>query len=47
MNGCFLVFVYETLKKGFPNHARHMEQARLMGTYRTRERYRLALHAGR
>jgi len=41
------VFVYGTLKKGFPNHARHMRQARRLGTFRTRERYRLILNGDR
>ena len=43
----FLVFVYGTLKKGFPNHDRHMASARLLGTYRTRNRYRLILNGER
>ena len=42
-----LVFVYGTLKKGFPNHDRHMPRARLVGTYRTRERFRLVLNGER
>ena len=47
MTGRFLVFVYGTLKKGFPNHDRYMPQARLMGTFRTRESYRLVLNGSR
>lgn len=43
----FLIFVYGTLKKGFPNHDRYMRQARLIGTYRTRDRYRLVLSGER
>ena len=43
----FLIFVYGTLKKGFPNHDRYMRQARLIGTYRTRDRYRLVLNGER
>ena len=43
----FLIFVYGTLKKGFPNHDRYMRQARLIGSYRTRDRYRLVLNGGR
>jgi gamma-glutamylaminecyclotransferase len=42
-----LVFVYGTLKKGFPNHERHMRRATLVGTYRTRERFRLVLNGER
>ena len=47
MTDHFLVFVYGTLKKGFPNHARYMQQARLVGTFRTRERFRLILNGSR
>lgn len=47
MTDRFLVFVYGTLKKGFPNHDRYMPQARLVGTFRTRERYRLVLNGDR
>ena len=36
------VFVYGTLKEGFPNHARNAG-TRLVGDYRTRERYPLLL----
>jgi gamma-glutamylaminecyclotransferase len=41
------VFVYGTLKKGFPNHARYLSDADLLGTFRTRERYRLVLNGER
>jgi gamma-glutamylaminecyclotransferase len=47
MTETFLVFVYGTLKRGFPNHARWMAQARLLGRFRTRERYRLVLNGDR
>lgn len=47
MSDRFLIFVYGTLKKGFPNHDRYMRQARLVGTYRTRDRYRLVLNGKR
>ena len=47
MTGRFPVFVYGTLKKGFPNHDRHMTRATLVGTFRTRERYRLVLNGDR
>lgn len=47
MTDHFLVFVYGTLKKGFPNHDRYMSQMRLVGTFRTRERYRLVLNGDR
>jgi chorismate mutase/prephenate dehydrogenase len=47
MTDRFLVFVYGTLKKGFPNHDRYMPQADLVGTFRTRERYRLVLNGDR
>lgn len=42
-----LVFVYGTLKRGFPNHGRWMARARLVGRFRTRERYRLVLNGDR
>ena len=32
-----LVFVYGTLKKGFPNHDNYMESARRLGKYQTVE----------
>ena len=47
MQDRFLVFVYGTLKKGFPNHDRHMPSAERMGTFRTRDRYRLVLNGER
>lgn len=47
MTDRFLVFVYGTLKKGFPNHDRYMQDARRVGTFRTRERYRLILNGDR
>lgn len=47
MTDHFLVFVYGTLKRGFPNHTRYMRQAHLLGTFRTRERYRLILNGNR
>jgi len=47
MSETFLVFVYGTLKRGFPNHARWMARARLVGRFRTRERYRLVLNGDR
>lgn len=47
MTDRFLVFVYGTLKEGFPNHDRYMLQARRVGTFRTRERYRLVLNGDR
>ena len=42
-----LVFVYGTLKKGFPNHTRWMAAARRLCRLRTRERYRLVLNGER
>ena len=47
MNDRLRVFVYGTLKKGFPNHARYLSDADLLGTFRTRERYRLVLNGER
>jgi gamma-glutamylaminecyclotransferase len=47
MTAAHLVFVYGTLKKGFPNHARWMAAARRLGRFRTRERYRLVLNGDR
>lgn len=47
MTQSYLVFVYGTLKQGFPNHARWMARARLVGRFRTRERYRLVLNGER
>jgi gamma-glutamylaminecyclotransferase len=47
MSDHWRVFVYGTLKKGFPNHARYLSDAHLVGTFRTRERYRLVLNGER
>ena len=41
------VFVYGTLKKGFPNHDRFMRSARFIGNCRTREAYPLILEGER
>jgi gamma-glutamylaminecyclotransferase len=38
-----LIFVYGTLKKGFPNHDRYMRSAEKLGNYRTAENYPLVL----
>ena len=37
------LFVYGTLKKGFPNHDNYMESAKELGTYQTVEKYPLVL----
>ena len=37
------VFVYGTLKKGFPNHDHYMKSARKLGKYQTSEKYPLVL----
>jgi gamma-glutamylaminecyclotransferase len=37
------IFVYGTLKKGFPNHARYMASAEKLGNFRTADHYPLAL----
>ena len=37
------IFVYGTLKKGFPNHHRYMQSAEKLGNYRTVENYPLVL----
>jgi gamma-glutamylaminecyclotransferase len=37
------IFVYGTLKKGFPNHDRYMQSAEKLGNYRTVENYPLVL----
>jgi gamma-glutamylaminecyclotransferase len=47
MSDRWRVFVYGTLKKGFPNHARYLADADLLGTFRTRERFRLVLNGER
>ena len=41
------VFVYGTLKKGFPNHGHYMESAKRLGNYQTIERYPLVLCGAR
>lgn len=41
------VFVYGTLKKGFPNHDNYMESATELGNYRTIEMYPLVLCGAR
>ena len=38
-----LVFVFGTLKKGFPLHNRGLSEARLIGAYRTQERFPLVI----
>ena len=38
-----LVFVYGTLKKGFPNHDDYMESAKRLGKYKTVEKFPLVL----
>ena len=38
-----LIFIYGTLKKGFPNHSLHMESAEKLGNYQTVENYPLVL----
>ena len=42
-----LVFVYGTLKKGFPNHDNYMESAKRLGKYQTIEKYPLVLCGAR
>ncbi len=42
-----LVFVYGTLKKGFPNHARFLGTARLVGAFRTVSAFPLVLNGAR
>lgn len=37
------IFMYGTLKKGFPNHDRYMQSAEKLGNYRTVENYPLVL----
>lgn len=42
-----LVFVYGTLKKGFPNHNNYMGSAKRLGKYQTVEKYPLVLCGAR
>lgn len=42
-----LVFVYGTLKKGFPNHNNYMGSAKRLGKYQTIEKYPLILCGAR
>ena len=42
-----LVFVYGTLKKGFPNYVRYMTSAAFLGRYQTMEKYPLVLFGRR
>jgi gamma-glutamylaminecyclotransferase len=42
-----LVFVYGTLKKGFPNHAHYMASAGFLGRYQTLQKYPLVLFGSR
>ena len=41
------LFVYGTLKKGFPNHENYMESAKRLGKYQTIEKYPLVLCGAR
>ena len=41
------LFVYGTLKKGFPNHDHYMRSAQELGTYQTIEKYPLVLCGAR
>ena len=41
------LFIYGTLKKGFPNHNNYMESARHLGKYQTIEKYPLVLCGAR
>ena len=41
------LFVYGTLKKGFPNHNNYMESAKRLGKYQTIEKYPLVLCGAR
>ena len=41
------LFVYGTLKKGFPNHDNYMESAKRLGKYQTIEKYPLVLCGAR
>jgi gamma-glutamylaminecyclotransferase len=42
-----LVFVYGTLKRGFPNYPAYMQSAQFVGTCRTAEKYPLVLSGDR
>jgi len=42
-----LLFVYGTLKKGFPNHENYMASAKRLGKYQTIEKYPLVLCGAR
>lgn len=42
-----IVFVYGTLKKGFPNFKRYMASAAFLGRYRTVKKYPLVLFGSR
>ncbi len=42
-----LLFVYGTLKKGFPNHAGFLDRARMVGEYQTRDSFPLVLNGKR
>ncbi len=42
-----LIFVYGTLKRGFPNHARFLGAARRVGEFRTAETFPLVLNGDR
>jgi gamma-glutamylaminecyclotransferase len=41
------LFIYGTLKKGFPNHDHYMQSARKLGKYQTVEKYPLVLYGER
>ncbi len=41
------LFIYGTLKKGFPNHEHYMQSARDLGKYQTIEKYPLVLCGAR
>ena len=41
------LFIYGTLKKGFPNHDHYMQSARNLGKYQTIEKYPLVLYGER
>ncbi len=42
-----LVFVYGTLKRGFPNYAAYLQTAEFLGTCKTEEKYPLVLNGQR